>query len=232
MPALSRDGSRVAYDAHDGEKVTVFESPFGGGEPVPVTVENVGQGAFQWTPKGDALLYFHRAPPGTVGLLNLATRERTVLLRHPKLNLSLADARLSPDDRLIAFPVPLAPHRSRLAIARLSGKTVDDERDWIYATPEAVNAWQPEWSPDGRWLYYLSDSTGTLAVWAVRISPDGKPDGVPKTVFTFPGARLNINEMRPRDIGLSVAKDKLALGAAEYTAKIWSIQSPFRLSLP
>ena len=117
MPALSRDGSRVVYDAHDGEKVTIFESAFGGGEPVQVSVENVGQGVFQWTPKGDALLYFHREPPGTVGLINLSSKERTVLLRHPKLNLSLADARLSPDGRWIAFPVPFAPHRSRLAVA-------------------------------------------------------------------------------------------------------------------
>ena len=76
MPTLSRDGSKVAYDAHDAEKVTVFESAFDGGEPVPVSVENVGQGVFQWTPKGDALLYFHREPPGTVGLLNLSSKER------------------------------------------------------------------------------------------------------------------------------------------------------------
>ena len=31
MPALSRDGSRVVYDAHDGEKVTVLESSFKAG---------------------------------------------------------------------------------------------------------------------------------------------------------------------------------------------------------
>ena len=143
-------------------------------------MENVGQGAFQWTPKADALLYFHREPPGTVGLIKLSSKERTVLLRHPKLNLSLADARLAPDGRWIAFPVPFAPHRSRLAVARLSGKVIDDEHDWIYVTSETFNASQPDWSPNGQWLYYLSDQTGTLAVWAVRLSRDKKPEGVPK----------------------------------------------------
>lgn len=224
MPAISRDGSKVAYDAHDGEKVMVFETPFGGGTPVQVSVENVGQGSFQWTPKGDALLYFHREPPGTVGLLNLSTKQRTVLLRHPKYNLSLADARLSPDGHWIAFPVPFAPHRSRLAIARLSGKVIDDERDWTYVTSETFNASQPEWSPDGQWLYYLSDQTGTLAVWAMRLSRDKQPEGAPKPIFIFSSARLNINEMRPRDIGLSVAKDKLALGVAGYTGMLWSVR--------
>jgi Tol biopolymer transport system component len=224
MPALSRDGSKVVYDAHDGEKVTVFESGFQGGEPVKVWEEHVGQGSFQWTPKGDAVLYFHREPPGSVGLLNLSTKQRTVLLRHPKLNLSLADARLSPDGRWIAFPVPLTPQRSRLAMARLNGKVIDNEQDWSYLTPESFNASQPEWSPNGRWLYFLSDQSGALAVWAIPLSGDKQPEGAAKPVLKFSSMRLSIAEMRPRDIGLSIAKDKLALGAAESMGTLWSVQ--------
>ncbi|MFN0172079.1 MAG: hypothetical protein ACKV22_37220 [Bryobacteraceae bacterium] len=224
MPALSRDGAKLVYDAHDGEKVTVFESAFGGGEPVKVSEENVGQGSFQWTAKGDSVLYFHRQPPGTVGLMNLVTKERTVLLRHPKFNLSLADARLSPDGRSIAFPVPFAPHRSRLAVARLGGKVIEDERDWTWLTPESFNASQPEWSPNGRWLYFLSDLSGTLAVWALPLSAAGKPREAPRLILDFPGMRLTIAGMRPRDIGLSVAKDKLALGVAESSGGLWSVR--------
>jgi Tol biopolymer transport system component len=224
MPALSRDGSRVVYDAHDGEQVTVFESAFEGGVQTKVWEENVGQGSFQWTAKGNAVLYFHREPPGTVGLMNLSSKERTVLLRHATFNLSLADARLSPDEQWIAFPVPFAPHRSRLAVARLSGKPIEEERDWIYLTAESFNASQPEWSPDGKWLYFLSDQTGTLAVWALPLSAERKPNGDPKLVLTFPGARLTIAEMRPRDIGLSVAIDTLALAVTEYSGMLWSVQ--------
>ncbi len=224
MPALSRDGSRLVYDTHDGQKVTVFESAFNGGEPVKVWEENVGQGSFQWTAKGDAVLYFHREPPGTVGLMNLSSKKRTVLLRHPKLNLSLGDARLSPDGRWIAFPVPFAPHRSRLAVARVSGKVIEDEQDWSYLTPETYNAYQPEWSPNGRWLYCLSDQTGRLAVWALPLSAEKKAEGQAKPILNFPNARLTIAEMRPRDIGLSIAKDKLALAVAEYSGALWSVR--------
>jgi Tol biopolymer transport system component len=224
MPALSRDGSRLVYDVHDGDTVTIFECAFKGGEPRKVSAENVGQGSFQWTPKGDAVLYFHREPPGTVGLMDLASAKRTVLLRHPKLNLSLADARLSPDGRWIAFPAPGPPHGPRLAVARLSGKVIDDERDWTYATPEGFHAAQPEWSPDGRWLYFLAARYGEQAVWAVPLTADRKPQGAPKLVLDFPGARLRISEMRPRDIGLSVATDKLALAAAEYTWALMSVR--------
>lgn len=219
MPAMARDGSKLVYDAHDGEKVTVFMTGFKRAEPVKVWEENIGQGSFQWTTRGDEILYFHREAPGSVGLMNLATKKRTVLLRHPKLNLSLADARLSPDGRWIAFPVPVDTHRSRMAVARLSGKVIEDERDWSYLTPENFSASQPEWSPNGRWLYFLSDQGGKLAVWSLNLSSDMKPRGTPKLILDPATERLSIRTMRPRDIGLSVARDKLALAVTEASAQ-------------
>ncbi|MCC6389375.1 MAG: PD40 domain-containing protein [Bryobacterales bacterium] len=224
MPALSPDGSKLVYDAHDGEKVTIFESAFEGGETVRISEENVGQGSFQWTEQGDTVLHFHRAPPGTVGLMDLAGRKRTLLLRHSKFNLSIADARLSPDGNWIAFPVPFAPHRLRLAVARVSAEAIDSEQSWTYVAPETINTSQPEWSPNGRWLYFLSDRTGRLAVWAQRLSGEKKPEGAPKAILQFPDASLTIAEMRPRDIGLTLARDKLALAAAKYSWAIWSVR--------
>ena len=223
MPALSRDGTKLLYDAHDGDKVTIFESAFQGGKPVKIWEENIGQGTFQWSANSSAFLYFHRTPPGTIGLMNLSTKKRTPLLRHPNYNLSLADARLSPDDRWIAFPVPYAPHRSRLAVARITGRVIENERDWTYLTPETWNASQPEWSPNGQWLYFLSDQTGTLAVSALQLSPAKTAKAAPQPVLDFPSARLTIAEMRPRDIGLAIAKDKMALAAAAYTGTLWSV---------
>jgi Tol biopolymer transport system component len=224
MPALSSDGTQLVYDVHDGERVTILRSAFTGGDPVRIWEENVGQGSFQWTSAGDQVLYFHREPPGTVGLMALSTKKRTVLLRHPKLNLSLADARLSPDGRWIAFPVPSGPHSSRLAVAAVTGKPVSNERDWTYVTSDVFNTAQPEWSPNGSWLYFLSDQTGKLAVWALALSSDKRPNGAPRLVLDFATARLNINEMRPRDTGLSVARDKLALAVAEYESTLWSVK--------
>ncbi len=221
MPAISSDGSELVYDAHDGEVVTIYRSRFDGGPPALVWKESTGQGSFQWTAGAASVLYFHREPPGTVGLMDLASKKRTVLLRHPTWNLSLADARSSPDGQWIAFPVPFADHRSRLAIAKVADAPIGGERDWTWLTPDSFDASQPEWSPDGRWLYYLSSQEGGLSVWASPVA-DGKAAGGAKKVLEFPHAALTIARMRPRDIGLAVAKDKLALGVAEYRGTLWS----------
>lgn len=223
MPAICRDGSKLVYDAHDGDKVTVFLSDFAGGSPTMVVEENVGQGSFQFTPKADAVLYFHRAPPGTVGLLDLSTKQRTPLLQHPKLNLSLADARLSPDAKWIVFTVPVGPHKSRLAVAPVTKEVQSDDKLWTYLHPQTYNAYQPEWSPDGRFLYYLSDMSGKLAIFAMPMNEKKQPAGSPRPIHEFRSRRLTINEMRPRDIGLAVAKDKLALGVASYSGTLWSV---------
>ena len=222
MPAMSPDGASLVYDVHDGEKVTILRTPFAGGEPTVIHEERTGQGSFQWTTQADSVLYFHRDPPGTVGLLNLSTRQRTPLLRHPKLNLSLADARLSPDRRWVVFPVPWAPHRSRLALARVSGAVIDNETQWTYLLPATYDSAQPEWSPDGKRLYFLSSQTGTLAVHAIGIAGNGEPVGQPKLILPFNGPRVSISGLRPRDIGLAVGADKLALAVAEYSSALKS----------
>ena len=60
--------------------------------------------------------------------------------------------------------------------------------------------------------------------WALSLSDDKQPKGEPKPILTFSSMRLRIADMRPRDIGLSVAKDKLALAAAELSGTLWSVQ--------
>ena len=90
--------------------------------------------------------------------------------------------------------------------------------------PETMNNFQPEWSPRGRWLYFLSDQTGRLAVWALRLSAEMKPQAEARSILDFPGVRLTIAEMRPRDIGLAVAEDKLALTVTEYSGTTWIVQ--------
>jgi hypothetical protein len=93
---------QLVYDAHDGQKVIVFAQ-----SKAPEPVKDLGKisgKARSSDQKGDAVLT-SISSSRSVGLLNLSTKKRTVLLRHPR-NLSLPTRGCS-DCRWIAFPVPL-----------------------------------------------------------------------------------------------------------------------------
>ena len=58
--------------------------------------------------------------------------------------------------------------------------------------------------------------TSTSMSWGGSDLKEVKPRGAPKSILDLAGERLSIARMRPRDIGISVAKDKLALAVTEY----------------
>ncbi len=53
----------------------------------------------------------------------------------------------------------------------------------VAATSDPVNDWSPVWSPDGRYLYYVSDRGGSMNLWRISIDEiSGKPRGQPEAI--------------------------------------------------
>jgi TolB protein len=74
----------------------------------------------------------------------------------------------------------------------------------------------PIWSPDGRWLYYVSDRLGSRDVYALRISAGNGAEGDPRRLTTGLGVQ---------SISLS-ADSRLAYSVLTATANIWSLPIP------
>ena len=70
----------------------------------------------------------------------------------------------SPDDRV------LAAHSFREGRFGFVATDDDSEPDWVQA--QGAKVVHHKFSPDGRWVAYLSDVTGAMEVW-VRSYPDG-----------------------------------------------------------
>jgi serine/threonine protein kinase len=119
-----------------------------------------------------------------------------------------------------------SPHGWRIAygargiwtVDARAGKPAQAER----ATFSATLDWNPVWSPDGEWIYYVSDSGGTMNVWRIRVEEEsGRPRGVPEPVTTpsvysghitisRDGRRLAYAQMRPAGTMESVGFDPAA----------------------
>lgn len=80
---------------------------------------------------------------------------------------------LSPDGRYLAYDLAAGesvPARDIFLLPLDGGR----ERTVVQ---HGANDFQPLWSPDGSRLLFLSDRTGTDALWAVRMAADGTPQG-------------------------------------------------------
>ena len=81
----------------------------------------------------------------------------------------------------------------------------------------------PVWSPDGRWLYFVSNRHGPRDIYAQRLSGTGQPSGDPVRLTTGLGAHT---------ISLSQDGERLAYASLTAESNIWSLAltGPFPVS--
>jgi serine/threonine protein kinase len=180
QPEFSPDGERIAFSS-DREGGGLFVMGAMGETPRRVSDEGFDP---TWSPDGGKLAYtteYVSDPYSRLGLANLwvvdlETGEQTHL-----------------DDMDAAGP-SWSPHGHRIAFWTHL-ETVQGQRDLWTIDPEggepvpvlidAATDWSPSWSPDGQWLYFVSDRGGSPDVWRIAIDEeDGEAHGEPQPVTT------------------------------------------------
>jgi dipeptidyl aminopeptidase/acylaminoacyl peptidase len=84
----------------------------------------------------------------------------------------LSDLQVAPDEQSVAFTLAqpdTASNGTRLQLWLLDLTRRDSQPQPL--TDNTAHDWNGRWSPDGRWLYFLSDRSGSSQVW--RSSPTG-----------------------------------------------------------
>jgi Tol biopolymer transport system component len=201
FPRLSPDGSLLAYrDIVEGRVVTFLVAP-GISAPRALCESCTVFGFF---PGNDSALVQFR--PDELETMDLRTGERKVLL--PAAREVIEDAGVSPDGQWIAWlagepdgrvAIRIAPAAALRAGTR-SPITVAESDDYLG---------QPAWSPNGRWLYYLSEKSGRCALFVREVDPRTQaPIGAERLVLETAESRLFMNF--PKGNGqIGVAADKI-----------------------
>jgi tricorn protease len=168
--ALSPDGKKVAVAAR-GE---VFAgSSKEGGEATRVTRTVAPESFISWSPDSKKIVYSsERDGAMNLYLYDFPTETETQITRGNAMDIS---ATFSPDGKSLAFT-----RNARSIMIYDVDKKIERELCKIYTDPAPLGGDSFKWSPDGKWIAFLSNSPDARSYTNVSVVPSG--GGTPRQI--------------------------------------------------
>jgi len=214
QPAFSPDGERIAFRSErDGGGVFLMDTS-------GASVRRLSDFGFYptWSPDGRELAVaagdfsFPTDRGGEIrGLhaIDVASGARREISRGG----DVMQPRWSPHGHRIAF-WGLRPGTGQRDLYTVAADGSEAESPGLEVTSDAALDWSPEWSPDGRFLYFASNRGGTMNLWRVPIDEaSGETLGAPEPV-TAPSLWVG---------GFSFSRDgrRLAYGSLDWRTTLY-----------
>jgi len=185
FPSWSPDGRQIAFwSSRDGGGY--FVMPALGGPPRRILKE---PGAYppatrpQWSSDAKRLAcVVYEKGFAFVAVVSLDTGESRRLSLPGRSGNGRLDLAWSSDERYFAY---VDAHNYTAQVGQILVLRVEDGQASA-VTEGRTNVWNPIWSSDGRYLYYVSNRGGSMDLWRQRMR-DGNPVGDPQPVTTGVG---------------------------------------------
>ncbi len=212
-PRLSPDGSLLAYqDVVEGKAKTFVVAP--GVSAARALCEGCFVPGFY--PGNEFVLV--QIKPNELEKMDLRTGAKKVVLASPED--AIADASLSPDGKWIAWLAARPDGRAAIRISPAE-PAPSGGKDTITVADADHYLGKPDWSPNGHWLYYLSEKNGRCSIFVRELDPRTKrPAGEERKVFASTTSRLSMNYPKG-NAAIGVAADRIIFEASSMIGNIY-----------
>ncbi len=186
-PRFSPDGRLIAFSEHDGDGGVFIVGATGESER---RLTDFG-GNPAWSPDGKQIVFasetvdlpHSRVSTGRLFVVDVAGGPPKPITNEDQ---DAVHPKWSPSGQRIAFWGVVAGQRDLASVKA-------DGTDRVSITNDAALDWAPEWSPDGRWIYFASDRGGSMAIWRIAVDDrTGQPSGEPEAVTAGVEAAMDL----------------------------------------
>lgn len=212
-PRLSPDGSLLCYRDFVSNKWRTFVFPVGGASGREICDACL---IFDFFPDTDFALV--QVDPDKLEKMDLGNKERSSVLEIETG--SIRDAKLSPDGAWISYLTDEPDGRAGIWIAPIKGIPASGKKRILIIEDDRYLS-TPEWSPNGRYLYFLAETNDRWTIYAQKLDPLTKePVEEAIEVYFSPDSKFHLNF--PLGNGtIGVAVDKIIFKVTETTGNIY-----------
>ena len=209
-PAFSPDGKRLALEIFDGKRRDIWVYEWERDTLTRLTFGGEGNAYPAWTPDGQRIVYSSQEKGGAPNLWwiradGVGDAQRLTQSK----NLAQFQESWSPDGKVLAFRQLNSGTGNDIMTLPIEG---NEKSGWKPGEPKpfvnsAFNEIEPAFSPDGRWLAYRSDESGSFEVYVRPFPGPGGKWQVSTGNGFFPRWSRNGKELfyRTRDSKIMVA---------------------------
>jgi Tol biopolymer transport system component len=214
FPIFSPDGSRVAFTAQENGRYPVYVISRGTASPDRLC-DDCGVTS-DWSPDGKRVMIFTNPDTTDAHLSVLDVSLRQVTRLAGGSGRRLYGLKLRPGGEWAAF-LEIKPSSFQIYLAPVRDLS---ERNWIRVASGSVED-KPQWSSDGRFLYFVSQRDGFRCIWARPFNPKAPGEGEPFPVLHSHQARRSMGNVPLASLRIATAPGRLVFSLNEWSANIW-----------
>jgi TolB protein len=164
-PVWSPDGKWIAFVSQRGRQTDLWVVPAAGGAEIRVTDDAAEEGNIQWVGKSEVLAYHTGIAGQAIWTISVEDGKERRLTAD---SLRVVNPFPSPDGKEVVYQVLRGGGVSDLQVMPMAGGAA---RTLVEGT---WNNFGPNWSPDGKFIVFLSNRSGNVDLWVVSAA-GGEP---------------------------------------------------------